>query len=113
MKCIFCETVKKNFPSKIVYEDDLVLAFEDIAPQAPIHILVIPKKHYSTLLDVEENDKEILGHIFMVIKNIAKQKRVDEKGFRVVMNCNFFGGQTVYHLHFHLLAGRQMYWPPG
>lgn len=113
MNCIFCKIVKKEIPSKILYEDDLVIAFEDIAPQAPIHILVIPKKHYSTVLDINENDKELIGHIFMVIKKITEQKGVDEKGFRVVMNCNSQGGQTVFHVHFHILAGRQMHWPPG
>lgn len=113
MSCIFCKIVKKEVPSKIVYEDEMVLAFEDIAPQAPIHILVIPKKHYPTLLEMNEDDKELLGHIFMVIKKIAKQKGVEERGFRVVMNCNPEAGQTVYHIHFHLLAGRQMHWPPG
>lgn len=113
MNCIFCKIVKKEIPSKIVYEDELVLAFEDIAPQAPIHILVIPKKHYSTLLEMNEEEKELLGHIFMVIKKIAKEKGVDERGFRIVLNCNSQAGQTVYHVHFHLLAGRQMHWPPG
>lgn len=113
MSCIFCKIVKREIPSKIVYEDDQVLAFEDIAPQAPIHILVIPKKHYSTIIDMNENDKELIGHIFMVIKQIAKEKSVDERGFRIVINCNSQAGQTVYHVHFHLLAGRQMHWPPG
>lgn len=113
MSCIFCKIVKKEIPSRIVYEDNTVLAFEDIAPQAPVHILVIPKKHYSNLLEINEDDKELIGHIFMVIKEIAKQKGVDERGFRVVVNCNSHGGQTVYHLHFHILAGRQMHWPPG
>lgn len=113
MSCIFCRIIQKEIPSRIVYEDEQVLAFEDIAPQAPIHILVIPKKHYSTLLEMNENDKELIGHIFMVIKKIATEKGVDERGFRIVMNCNPEAGQTVYHLHFHLLAGRQMHWPPG
>ena len=113
MDCVFCRVVKREIPSKILYEDDLVLAFEDIAPQSPIHILVIPKKHYSTILHMNENDKELIGHIFMVIKKIAKQKGFDEKGFRVVMNCNSHGGQTVFHIHFHILAGRNMHWPPG
>jgi len=113
MSCIFCRIIQKEIPSRIVYEDEQVLAFEDIAPQAPIHILVIPKKHYSTLLEMNEKDKELIGHIFMVIKKIATEKGVDERGFRIVMNCNPEAGQTVYHLHFHLLAGRQMHWPPG
>ncbi|MEN2985228.1 MAG: histidine triad nucleotide-binding protein [Thermodesulfovibrionaceae bacterium] len=111
MSCIFCRIAKKELPSKIVYEDDSVLAFEDIAPQAPIHILVIPKKHYSTVLEID--DKTLIGHIFTVINEIAQQKRFSEKGFRVVVNCNSDGGQTVYHLHFHILAGRRMFWPPG
>ncbi|MCS7215345.1 MAG: histidine triad nucleotide-binding protein [Thermodesulfovibrio sp.] len=113
MDCIFCRIVRKEINSNIIYEDDTVLAFEDIAPQAPVHILVIPKKHYSTLLDMDQKDKELIGHIFMVIKNIVKQKNVQQSGFRVVMNCNSQGGQTVFHIHFHILAGRQMHWPPG
>ncbi|GAQ93967.1 histidine triad (HIT) family protein [Thermodesulfovibrio aggregans] len=113
MNCVFCRIIKKEIPSKIVYEDDLVLAFEDIAPQAPVHILVIPKKHYSTVLEMKEEEKELIGHIFMVINKIAREKGFDERGFRVVVNCNPEAGQTVYHVHFHLLAGRQMHWPPG
>ena len=111
--CIFCKIVNKEIPSKIIYEDEKVLAFEDVAPQSPVHILIIPKKHYSTILDVEETTAELIGHVFMIAKKIAKQKGFAEKGFRIVMNCNTEGGQTVYHLHFHLLAGRQMQWPPG
>jgi histidine triad (HIT) family protein len=111
--CIFCKIVKKEIPSKIIYEDEKVLAFEDIAPQSPVHILIIPKKHYSTILDVEETNAELIGHVFMIAKKIARQKGFSEKGFRIVVNCNSEGGQTVYHLHFHILAGRQMQWPPG
>lgn len=113
MNCIFCKIVRKEIPSKIIYEDDRVLAFHDIAPQAPVHILIIPKKHYSTLLDIKEDDRELIGYIFNIIKKIAKQTGVDERGFRIVVNCNQEGGQTVYHLHFHILGGRQMHWPPG
>uniref|UniRef100_A0A7C4EK38 Histidine triad nucleotide-binding protein n=1 Tax=Thermodesulfovibrio aggregans TaxID=86166 RepID=A0A7C4EK38_9BACT len=113
MNCIFCKIIQKEVPSKIVYEDDRVLAFHDIAPQAPVHILVIPKKHYSTLLDMKEDDMELVGYIFKIIKKIAAEIGVDERGFRVVMNCNQEAGQTVYHIHFHILAGRQMHWPPG
>lgn len=113
MNCIFCKIAKKEIPSRIVYEDDAVLAFEDIAPQAPIHILIIPKKHYSTLLELNEEDRELLGHILLIAKNIAEQKGIDKSGFRIVMNCNSDGGQTVFHIHFHLLGGRQMHWPPG
>lgn len=113
MNCIFCKIVHREIPSKIVYEDDRVLAFHDISPQAPVHILVIPKKHYSTLLDIDEDNMELIGHIFKVIKKIAKQIGINERGFRIVMNCNHEAGQTIYHIHFHILAGRQMYWPPG
>lgn len=113
MSCIFCKIIHKEIPSKIIYEDDLVLAFDDINPQAPFHILIIPKKHYSTLFDIDENDKELIGHIFIVARNIAKQMGINERGFRIVMNCNQDAGQTIYHIHFHLLAGRRMHWPPG
>jgi len=113
MNCIFCRIVNKEIPAEIVYEDELVLAFKDIAPQAPIHILIIPKKHYSTLLDMADDEKELIGHIFVIAKKIAKQKDIDGKGFRIVTNCNSDGGQTVFHVHFHLLAGRKMHWPPG
>lgn len=113
MNCIFCRIVKGEIPSKKVYEDDHVLAFHDIAPQAPIHILIIPKKHFSTILDIEETDKSLIGHIFTVANRIAKEQGFSDRGFRIVTNCNSDGGQTVFHLHFHLLAGRQMHWPPG
>lgn len=113
MNCIFCRIVKGEIPSKKVYEDDHVLAFHDIAPQAPVHILIIPKKHFSTILEIEESDKSLIGHIFTVANKIAKEQGFSERGFRIVTNCNSDGGQTVFHLHFHLLAGRQMHWPPG
>lgn len=113
MDCIFCKIAAGRIPSKKVYEDDLILAFHDIAPQAPLHILIIPKKHYSTILDIENDDKELIGRIFWVANKIAKDMGFHEKGFRIVVNCNRDGGQTVFHLHFHLLAGRMMHWPPG
>lgn len=113
MDCIFCKITKGQIPSKKVYEDDLIFAFHDIAPQSPVHILIIPKKHYSTILEIENDDKELIGHIFLIANKIAKDMGFDEKGFRIVVNCNKDGGQTVFHLHFHLLAGRKMHWPPG
>ncbi len=113
MDCIFCKIAAGQIPSKKVYEDDLVLAFHDIAPQAPLHILIIPKKHFSTILEIENSDKEIIGHIFLIANKIAKDMGFHKKGFRIVVNCNSDGGQTVFHLHFHLLAGRMMHWPPG
>lgn len=113
MSCIFCKIANKEIPSKIVYEDEKVLAFHDINPQAPFHILVIPKKHLSTLLELTEEDKELIGHIYLVINKIAKDLGFAERGFRVVVNCKEEAGQTVFHIHFHILAGRPMDWPPG
>ncbi len=113
MSCIFCKIANKEIPSKIVYEDDKVVAFHDINPQAPYHILVIPKKHLSTLLELTEEDKELIGHIYLVINKIAKDLGFAERGFRVVINCKEEAGQTIFHIHFHILAGRPMDWPPG
>ncbi len=111
--CLFCKIVSKKIPAKIIYEDERVIAFEDINPQAPVHTLVIPKKHISTSLDMEEKDNELVGHLFRTAGEIAKGKGISERGFRLVANTNPEGGQTVYHLHIHLLGGRQMHWPPG
>lgn len=112
--CIFCKVVSKKIPSKIVYEDDLALAFEDINPQAPVHTLVIPKKHIATLLDLKEGtDDHLLGHLFKIANKIATDKGIAERGFRIVTNCNRESGQTVYHIHLHVLGGRPMHWPPG
>ena len=113
MSCIFCRIVNKELPAKIVYEDDNVLAFHDINPQAPYHILVIPKKHISTLLELTEEDKDLIGHIYLVMNKLAQELGVAERGYRVVVNCNREAGQTVFHVHFHFLAGREMHWPPG
>jgi histidine triad (HIT) family protein len=113
MSCTFCRIVNKEIPAKIVYEDDKVLAFHDINPQAPYHILVIPKKHISTLLELTEEDKDLIGHIYLVMNKLAQELGVAERGYRVVVNCNREAGQTVFHVHFHFLAGREMHWPPG
>jgi histidine triad (HIT) family protein len=113
MSCIFCKIVNKEISSNIVYEDDKVVAFHDINPQAPYHILVVPKKHIATLLELTEEDKDLIGHIYLVINKIAKDLGFDERGYRVVVNCKEEAGQTVFHLHFHILAGRTMGWPPG
>ena len=104
--CIFCKIAQKEIPSKLVYEDDTVVAFRDLEPQAPQHVLVIPKKHVESLLALEEEDKALVSHI-------AQELGIAEKGFRVVANTGEEGGQTVKHLHFHLLGGRSMQWPPG
>ena len=113
MNCLFCRIVKKEIPSKIVYEDERLLAFEDINPQAPVHILVIPKKHISTSLEIKSTDNELIGYMFQAANKIAKEKNIAERGFRLVMNCNRESGQTVFHIHLHLLGGRIMHWPPG
>ncbi len=113
MNCLFCSIIEKKFPSKIIYEDKTVIAMEDKNPQAPVHILLLPKKHIATVLEAKPEDNELIGHLFQTANKIAKDRAVAEKGFRIVMNCNQEAGQTVYHLHLHLLAGRPMKWPPG
>ena len=109
--CLFCKIVKKEIKSDIVYEDEDVLAFNDVNPQAPIHILVIPKLHISTFNDI--TDYSILGKITQTIQKIVKDKKIDQTGYRVVINCNKMAGQAVFHLHYHLLGGRILNWPPG
>lgn len=113
MDCLFCNIAKEKTPTKIVYKDDKVLAFDDINPQAPIHKLIIPYKHIDNLNDLNSEDKELVGHMFYVAKQIAEQSGIAENGYRTLINCNSAGGQAVYHLHLHLLGGRQMHWPPG
>lgn len=108
MDCLFCKIVKKEIPSEVVYEDEEVLAFKDIHPAAPIHILVIPKKHITSLVDLKQEDIPVIGKIYEVINKIAKQQEFDQKGFRVIVNCGEDGGQEVGHLHFHLLAGKKL-----
>jgi len=107
-KCIFCKIVKGEIPSKKVYEDDEVLAFHDIDPIAKIHILVIPKKHISSLLELKNEDKELLSHIFEKINEVAKIEGIDKSGFRVISNVGEDGGQSVKHLHFHILGGEKL-----
>ncbi len=112
--CIFCKIAQKEIPSQLVYEDEQVAAFRDLEPQAPVHVLVIPKKHVQSLLALTAVDKDLISHIMIdVIPQLAKELQVDEKGFRVVANTGDEGGQSVEHLHFHLLGGRSMQWPPG
>jgi len=109
--CLFCKMVAGEIKPDIVYEDDKVLAFRDINPQAPVHILIIPKTHIPTLNDLQET--ELAGHLIQTAAKLAKAEGLAEDGYRTVFNCNAKGGQEVYHLHLHLLAGRQMNWPPG
>lgn len=110
---IFSKIIRREIPADIVYEDDEVLAFRDINPQAPVHVLVIPKKPIATLNDMQEEDVALLGRLHLAAKTIAEQEGVAESGYRVVMNCNEAGGQEVMHIHLHLLGGRRMQWPPG
>ncbi len=112
--CIFCKIAKKEIPSAVVYEDEQVVAFKDLEPQAPVHVLIIPKKHVESVAALKVEDKELAAHILVdVIPQLARELGVAEKGFRVVANTGDEGGQTVKHLHFHLLGGRSMQWPPG
>lgn len=110
---LFLKIIDREIPADIIYEDDTVLAFRDINPQAPLHVLVIPKKHLRTLNDVRDEDEETLGRLLNVARKIAREEGVAEDGYRVVMNCNEGAGQTVFHIHLHLMGGRQFSWPPG
>ncbi len=109
--CLFCKMANGEIKPDIVYEDDTVLAFRDINPQAPVHILIIPKRHIATLNDLD--DVELAGTLLLTASKIARQENLAEDGYRTVFNCNKQGGQEVYHIHLHLLGGRQMTWPPG
>lgn len=113
MDCIFCSIVEKKIPSTIVYEDDNFLAFKDINPEAPVHILLIPKKHIQGVDKVQKEDAEFLKNIYSVIQDIAEKQGISSSGYRVVTNVGEDGGQTVNHLHFHILGGRNLQWPPG
>lgn len=108
MDCIFCKIINKEIPSKIVYEDEEILAFEDIAPQAPVHIVVIPKKHIEKITEITEEDEKVIGKIYTVINKIAKEKNIADDGFRVIINCGENGRQEVKHIHFHLLGGKKL-----
>jgi len=112
MDCLFCKILAGEIPADRVYEDDKVIAFRDINPQAPFHCLIIPRKHISTLNDIADEDREVVGHMIQTAAKIAKQEGFDQDGYRTVFNCNTHGGQTVYHIHLHLLGGKPMGWPP-
>ena len=113
MSTIFTKIINKEIEANILYEDNDVLAFEDINPQAPVHILIIPKKEIQTTNDIQIDDSYLIGRLVLVAKDIAKQKGIDRDGYRLVMNCNDDGGQTVFHIHMHLIGGRKLSWPPG
>ena len=111
--CIFCQIINKKIPAEIVFENDRVIAFKDVNPQAPVHILVMPKIHIPTLNDLLPEQTELIGELIQVSKEIAKSNCIDKNGYRVGFNCNADAGQTVYHIHLHLLGGRTFSWPPG
>jgi histidine triad (HIT) family protein len=111
--CIFCKIIGKTIPSAIVYEDNSVVAFEDVHPQAPVHLLVVPKKHIPDIHSITEADRELVGHLFWAAKKIATERGLDAKGYRMVINNGAGAGQSVFHIHLHILSGRRFSWPPG
>ena len=111
--CLFCMIANKNIDTDIIYEDREIIAFRDIKPQAPVHILLIPKIHFSTLNDITANDQVLIGRLIYIAAKLAKSEGIAKKGYRTVFNCNEWGGQTVYHTHLHLLGKRKFGWPPG
>ena len=113
MASLFTKIINREIPADIIYENDEIIAFNDINPQAPIHILIVPKKEISTINDINEEDRALIGEMFITAKKIAKDLKIDESGYRTIFNCNEHGGQTVDHIHLHLLGGRQLGWPPG
>ena len=112
MDCIFCKIINGEIPSSLIYEDDQVIAFKDINPQAPVHYLVIPKEHIKSADYITEENKGLIGHIIFVASKIAKEEGLED-GYRIINNCGGDGGQTVDHIHFHVLGKRKMLWPPG
>ena len=110
--CLFCKIAARQTPAKLVYEDETVVAFEDIHPQSPVHVLVVPRKHLPSLREVTPEDEPLLGHLFAVAAQLARDRKI-EKGFRTVVNNGSWAGQSVYHLHVHLMGGRVFHWPPG
>ena len=111
--CLFCKILDGEIPADIVYESDSAIAFRDINPQAPTHVLIIPRKHIATINDLQAGDQELVGSLYLVAQDIARQEGIDESGYRAVMNCNEGAGQSVFHIHLHLLGGRSLGWPPG
>ena len=112
-ECLFCRIAAGEIPAKIVFRDEKAVAFEDINPQAPVHVIIIPKKHIPTLLDLTDEDQSIMGYLYVVANHIAADKSLTESGFRLVANCKESAGQEVFHVHIHMLGGREFGWPPG
>ena len=113
MSCLFCKIIAGEIPAKRIFEDDQMIAFADIAPKAPLHVLIVPRKHIATLNDLDASDDALVGAMTRRAALIAKEKGYDASGFRTVFNCNADAGQAVFHIHLHLLAGRSLAWPPG
>lgn len=111
--CLFCKMVVGEIKPNVVYEDDSVLAFRDINPQAPTHVLVVPKRHVSTINDLKPTDADLIGQLYLAAKQVAEQEGIAAEGYRTVMNCNAGAGQSVFHIHLHVMGGRNMQWPPG
>lgn len=111
--CIFCKIAAGKIDADVVHENDRVIAFRDLNPQAPTHVLIIPRRHVATINDLTENEAGDVGHLFLAAKQVAKMEGLDESGYRVVMNCMEGAGQSVFHIHLHLLGGRNLRWPPG
>ncbi len=111
--CLFCKMVAGEIQPDVVYEDETVLAFRDVNPQAPVHVLVIPKVHIATTNDLDEGNAAVVGKLYLAAKKIAEEEGIAVPGYRMVMNCNAGAGQSVYHIHLHVLGGRAMHWPPG
>ncbi len=113
MECIFCKIAEGSVKAAIVHQDEKIVCFHDLHPQAPVHCLVIPRKHITHLLDLSPEDGALMGHLIATIPSIARRLGLEEQGFRIVNNCKEMAGQSVFHLHFHLLGGRSFRWPPG
>lgn len=111
--CLFCKILSGDIPAEVIYESDTAIAFRDINPQAPTHALIIPRKHIATINDIDAEDHALVGSLYAAAKEIAAQEGFSDEGYRAVMNCNEAAGQTVFHIHLHLLGGRQLGWPPG
>ena len=111
--CIFCKIIKGDIPCSKVYEDDNVLAFDDIHPMAPVHVIIIPKKHIATLMNIDDKDLDIIKNLMLAAQKVARIKNISDRGFRTVINCNTEGGQVIFHLHMHLLGGRKLQDPLG
>mgnify|MGYP001466604201 FL=1 len=111
--CIFCKIVDRKIPAKLVHSDEMAIAFEDINPQAPTHILIVPNKHIADIQSMDTGDRELIGHLFLIARTIAEKRGLDKRGYRMVINNGRDAGQAVFHIHLHLLSGRAFAWPPG